>query len=123
MFTPATHPSAEILAPLLSKYPATSSSLFQVYNDVRYAQSWTDVQVVDLGERGAVKGKRSDTDEDEPETSYVVPCRISETISFSWIQEAFSALDGPEAVYLGITADDSSVVYYKLSKGIVKPPL
>ncbi|KAF9025057.1 hypothetical protein BDZ89DRAFT_1092682 [Hymenopellis radicata] len=121
MFAPDTHPSNEALDALITKYPETSGCLFQVYNDILYAQSWTDVRVVDLGLllRGAVKGRR-DTDTD---TVYVVPCALAESLSYAWLQNAFKALEDPAEIYLGISADDSSIVYYKLSAGIVKPPV
>jgi tRNA-splicing endonuclease subunit Sen15, fungi type len=35
---------------------------------------------------------------------------------------AFSGLQNPAEIYLAITSDDSSIVYYKISSGIVKPP-
>ena len=113
-----------------------------MYNDVLYAQSWTDVQVIDLGSscpRGAVKGKKPTSESDED--VYVVPCELSETLSFAWcvlvchfrpwmlkkqfdrLQDASKALSNPAEIYLGISAEDSSIVYYKLSSGIVKPPL
>ncbi|KAK0205281.1 Sen15 protein-domain-containing protein [Desarmillaria ectypa] len=137
-----THPSTPALTSLLSKYPKTSGSLFLVYNDVVYgeillladplflrpdtiaAQSWKDVESVDLGEqcpRGAIKGRRSNADSDEP--VYVVPCSLAETVSYAWLQSAFKSLSDPSEIYLGITAEDSSIVYYKISSGIVKPPV
>ncbi len=88
---------------LLSKYPKTSGSLFLVYNDVVHgqifllanllflwpdivaAQSWKDVEPVDLGEqcpRGAIQGRRPNTDSNEP--VYVVPCSLAETVSYAW---------------------------------------
>ncbi|KAK0451642.1 Sen15 protein-domain-containing protein [Armillaria borealis] len=137
------HPSTPALTLLLSKYPKTSGSLFLVYNDVVHgeikflipdllflrpeialAQSWKDVESVDLGEqcpRGAIKGRRPNTDSNEP--VYVVPCALAETVSYAWLQSAFKSLSEPSEIYLGITADDSSIVYYKISSGIVKPPV
>ncbi|KAK0194311.1 tRNA intron endonuclease [Armillaria mellea] len=118
------HPSTSALTPLLSKYPKTSGSLFLVYNDVVHAQSWRDVESVDLGEqcpRGAIKGRRPNTDSNDP--VYVVPCALAETVSYAWLQSAFKSLSDPSEIYLGITADDSSIVYYKISSGIVKPPV
>ena len=81
MSTPSTHPSALVLAPLLQKYPATSGCLFQVYNDLRYGQGWLDLGLLDLGERAAVSGRQTGSEENE---SVVVPCRVEETISYAW---------------------------------------
>ncbi|SJL07166.1 uncharacterized protein ARMOST_10509 [Armillaria ostoyae] len=118
------HPSTPVLTLLLSKYPKTSGNLFLVYNDVVHAQSWKDVEPVDLGEqcpRGAIQGRRPNTDSNE--LVYVVPCSLAETVSYAWLQSAFKPLSDPSEIYLGITADDSSIVYYKISSGIVKPPV
>ncbi|KAK0480985.1 Sen15 protein-domain-containing protein [Armillaria luteobubalina] len=117
------HPSTSALTLLLSKYPKTSGTLFLVYNDVVHAQSWKDVESVDLGEqclRGAIKGRRPNTDTNEP--VYIVPCALAETVSYAWLHSAFKSLSDSSEICLGMTADDSSIVYYKISSGIVKPP-
>ncbi|KAF9485782.1 hypothetical protein BDN70DRAFT_870660 [Pholiota conissans] len=126
------HPSFPVLSPFIARYPRASSSLFQAYNDIVYAQQWNDVEVVDVPSclRGAIKGKKRGTQE----TLYVVPCSLSETVSFAWLQDAFKELFQKESVepdasgtttipsiYLAITSQDASIVYYKLSQGIVKP--
>ncbi|KAF8177003.1 tRNA intron endonuclease [Pholiota molesta] len=120
------HPSFAVLSPFIAKYPRASSSLFQAYNDIVYAQQWSDVEVVDVPScsRGAIKGKKRGTQE----TLYVVPCSLSETLSFAWFDStetiAGSNATGtvnPPSLYLAITSQDASIVYYKLSQGIVKP--
>ncbi|PPQ73160.1 hypothetical protein CVT26_014826 [Gymnopilus dilepis] len=135
------HPSFPVLSPFISKYPRSSASLFQTYNDIVYAQQWQDVEVLDLEScsRGAIKGKKRDTEE----MLYVVPCSLSETLSFGWLQGAFAQIfrtrsngeeflaaeqdstagANPPFIYLAITTQDASIVYYKLSQGIVKPPV
>ena len=37
------------------------------------------------------------------------------------IKDVFTALADPPSIYLAVASDDSSIVYYKLSSGIVKP--
>ncbi|KAF8965128.1 tRNA intron endonuclease [Flammula alnicola] len=132
------HTSFPVLSPFIAKYPRASSSLVQAYNDIVYAQQWNGVEVIDLEScsRGAIKGKKAGTEE----TLYVVPCALAETLSFAWLQDAFAQLfpkpssaDTSETntpadsttpfLYLAITSQDASIVYYKLSKGIVKPPV
>ncbi|KAH9949854.1 tRNA intron endonuclease [Amylocystis lapponica] len=71
---------------------------------------------------------------------YVVPCSLQESLSISWcasldircshrreypfrLQNAFEELNKPPQVYLAINSEDSSIVYYKISPGIVKPPI
>ncbi|KAF4617360.1 hypothetical protein D9613_006151 [Agrocybe pediades] len=137
------HPSFPILSPFIEKYPRASPSLFQTYNDIVYAQKWDDVELIDLVKcsRAAIKGRKRDTTED----LYVVPCSLSETVSFAWLQDAFSQLfpnskgsaeqvenspattmnkaAAPPFIYVAITSSDASIVYYKLSHGIVKPSI
>jgi len=115
------HPSHAALSPLVSKYPRAAGALFQTYNDLKLAQQWSDLEVIELTtcSRGALQGRRPKT---EP-LLYVVPCSLSESISISWVQNAFEELGSPSEIYVAINANDSSVVYYKLSPGIVKPPV
>ncbi|KIJ64573.1 hypothetical protein HYDPIDRAFT_28507 [Hydnomerulius pinastri MD-312] len=122
------HPSHRNLTQLLSKYPKAAGALFQVYNDLTLAQRWTEVEVIDLPDcqRAAIKGLKPSSDAGEPASVYVVlPCSLAESISTSWFRDAFASLgtNAPEAIFVAITAEDSSTVYYKISKGIVKPPL
>ncbi|KAJ7274094.1 tRNA intron endonuclease [Mycena rebaudengoi] len=131
------HPSYQALAHVLPKYPCAAGCLFQAYNDILLVQQWSDVEVVDLEgvSRAAIKGKKPKTDT----TLYVVPCSLAETLSFSWFVNfpctatalsisllfrlitAFTLLSDPPEIYLAITSDDASLVYYKISRGFVKP--
>jgi len=54
---------------------------------------------------------------------YVIPCSLSESLSTAWLHTAFEELGGPPHIYLAINTEDSSIVYYKISPGIVKPPV
>ncbi|RDB14916.1 tRNA-splicing endonuclease subunit SEN15 [Hypsizygus marmoreus] len=115
------HPSFQGLSEILEKYPRAAGAMFQAYNDVVYAQQWADVEVIELPDckRGAIKGRKPDTDD----VLHVVPCTLAETLSISWLQSALSHLLNPPQVYLAITSEDASIVYYKISQGIVKPPV
>ncbi|KAJ3553491.1 hypothetical protein NM688_g3579 [Phlebia brevispora] len=115
------HPSYPKLSELISKYPRTAGSLFQTYNDLALAQQWEDLEVLDLPScsRGSFRGRRPKTND----LLYVVPCSLSESLSISWFHQAFEDLGKPPHVYLAINSDDSNIVYYKLSPGIVKPPI
>ncbi|KAF9493595.1 hypothetical protein BDN71DRAFT_1394618, partial [Pleurotus eryngii] len=111
---------------LSTKYPRTTGSLFLVYNDIVYSQLWTDVQVLDLElcTRPAIRGcRRLNANNTHTQIASVVPCTLSELISLEWLDNAFVSLGDPPEVYVAITSDDSSIVYYKISRGIVKPPL
>ncbi|KAJ3992661.1 tRNA intron endonuclease [Lentinula boryana] len=109
------HPSYPALASLVEKYPAHRGSLFQTYNDILLAQQWRDVQVIDLGDcrRGALRGKRPKTATDPESLLDVIPCSLAESITLAWYRQ----------LYLAVVSDDSSIVYYKLSPGIVKPSI
>ncbi|KAJ7223196.1 tRNA intron endonuclease [Mycena pura] len=113
------HPSYEPLADVLHKYPRAAGSTFQAYNDIVLVQRWTQVAIVELEgvSRAAISGKKPQTDA----TLYVVPCSLSETLSFGWLQTAFTLLSDPPEIFLAITSDDASIVYYKICRGIVKP--
>jgi len=115
------HPSYSTLSSILPKYPKAAGALFQTYNDILYTQQWSEVEVLDLPScsRGAVKGRRPQTEE----ILWVIPCSLAETLSTSWLVDAFKELQQPKEIYLAITAEDASIVYYKISQGIVKPPV
>ncbi|KAJ4472918.1 tRNA intron endonuclease [Lentinula edodes] len=119
------HPSYPALASVAEKYPTHRGSLFQTYNDILLAQQWRDVQVIDLArcKRGAIQGRRPRTAADADLLLHIVPCSLAESISLAWIQDVFAALANPPSIYLAVVSDDSSIVYYKLSSGIVKPSI
>ncbi|KAJ6492428.1 tRNA intron endonuclease [Mycena vitilis] len=115
------HPSYQALSHVLPKYRQAAGSLFQAYNDLLLVQQWTDVEVVDLEDisRVAIAGKKPTTDA----ALYVVPCSLAEAFSFAWLETAFTLLSDPPGIYLAITSEDASIVYYKISRGIVKPQI
>ncbi|KAI0346051.1 hypothetical protein BDW22DRAFT_943248 [Trametopsis cervina] len=115
------HPSYEPLSQLATQYPRAAGSLFQTFNDLKLAQQWEDLEVLDVPacSRGAFRGRRPNT----TDVLYVIPCSLSESLSISWFHKAFEDLGKPPHVYLAINAEDSNIVYYKLSPGIVKPPV
>ncbi|ESK89374.1 hypothetical protein Moror_16217 [Moniliophthora roreri MCA 2997] len=113
------HPSYPVLSSLIKKYPKNAGSLFQTYNDILLAQQWRDVEVFEMGEpydRGCITGRRPLSEE----TLHVVPCSLAESISIAWMTGIIKALSVKD-VYLAINTEDSSIVYYKISDGIVKP--
>lgn len=48
---------------------------------------------------------------------------ILRSVVLSRFHKAFEELGKPPQIYLAINSEDSSIVYYKLSPGIVKPPV
>ncbi|KAH9841486.1 tRNA intron endonuclease [Rhodofomes roseus] len=115
------HPSYTELSALVPKYPRSAGALFQTYNDLKLAQQWTDLEVVDLTScsRGALKGRRPKVEA----VLCVIPCSLAESLSIAWLHDAFGELGSPPHIYLAINTEDSSIVYYKISPGIVKPPV
>jgi len=123
------HPSYPRLADLINKYPRSAGALFQTFNDVTLAQKWIDVDVLELPDCGrvAIKGLRPSLTGDEPVSPcVVVPCGLAESLSTSWIRNVFTELGNEqqtalESFFLAFCSEDSSIVYYKISRGIIKP--
>ncbi|KAF8426131.1 hypothetical protein L210DRAFT_962178 [Boletus edulis BED1] len=118
------HPSHPRLARLISKCQKSASALFQKLNDVTL-----DIQVLELPQRGR-GGRHShpfpQTAGEPSSTCVAVPCGLAESISTPWIRDAFAALDtqladAPETLFAAICSRDSSIVCYKISKGIIRP--
>ena len=118
------HATYSALAPFLPKYsPAAQGAAFQTYNDLLLSQRWTDLQVRDLPTCARCTFDGIALNSADGVRSTVVPCSLAETISLDWLDQAFEGVGRPERIFLAIVSDDSSVVYYKLTAGINKPPV
>ncbi|KAI9465015.1 tRNA intron endonuclease [Lactarius psammicola] len=115
------HPTYLPLKGAVQRYPHAASAIFQTYNDLLLVQRWSELELVDLPtcERCGFQGHRPENNT----LTYVVPCSLAESLSMSWLKSAFSEFEHPGELFLAINAEDSSIVYYKLSVGITKPPL
>ncbi|KIM27981.1 hypothetical protein M408DRAFT_146733 [Serendipita vermifera MAFF 305830] len=137
------------VATLANKYPSNAGDLTQVYNDLHLAQRWRNVIAIDLdaAKRPALMGVKPDNEEHGVDVgTIVVPCSLSDHLSLNWIKDIFRAIELLKVestsatdsqneqvscpsewhrtfIYLAITSQDSSQVYYKLSDGIVKPQM
>ncbi|KAI0286403.1 tRNA intron endonuclease [Russula brevipes] len=120
--TTESHPTYATLSAVINRYPHAASAIFQTYNDLLLAQQWSELEVVDLPQCGRC-GFRGRRPENKNTRTCVLPCLSVETISVNWLKSAFSELDSPGEVFLAICTEDSSIVYYKLSLGINKPPV
>ncbi|VDC05296.1 unnamed protein product [Peniophora sp. CBMAI 1063] len=117
----ATYPA---LAPFLPKYsPAAQGAAFQAYNDLLLSQRWADLQIRDLPACARCIFEGIPPNSPDNARATVLPCSLAETISLAWLDKAFESVGRPEKLYLAIVSDDSSVVYYKLTAGINKPPV
>jgi len=117
------HPAySDDVKALCQKYPRQAGSFFQAYSDLKFSQKWLELKTIDLekAQRVVIMGRKDAT---EP-TRIVAPCSLGESLSIQWLNAIFDEVSPPPAeIYLGITSEDSSIVYYRLSKGIVKPPM
>ncbi|KAH7103045.1 tRNA intron endonuclease [Auriculariales sp. MPI-PUGE-AT-0066] len=115
------HPVTKMLGNMLGRYPRSAGALFQVFNDLLLAQRWQNLRAIDLAnvERVVVCGRQPGSDQEV----YVVPCSLAEPLPLSIFHLVFQSLSQVATIHLGIVGNDSSVVYYKLSSDIVKPPM
>ncbi|KAI9507623.1 tRNA intron endonuclease [Russula earlei] len=120
--TTVSHPTYALLSAVIERYPHVAGATFQTYNDLLLAQQWSEMEVVDLPQCGRC-GFRGRRPENQNTPTIVVPCLLTETITMDWLKSTFSDLDNPGEVFLAICAEDSSIVYYKMSMGINKPPV
>ncbi|CAE6461976.1 unnamed protein product [Rhizoctonia solani] len=115
------HPSFSTLREYIQKYPKSRGAVYQAYNDILYAQQWAEVQVIDASNVGRViiSGIRPE----QTHRSFIIPCGLHEVLSIDWMSGVFQGLPNSEELdaYLGIVSEDSSIVYYKITPGIVKP--
>ncbi|GAA5825769.1 hypothetical protein JCM5353_001419 [Sporobolomyces roseus] len=125
------HPLASDILPYCRKFPNQSSSLFQSYTDLKLAQQWKDVKVIELEQENSVVLKGT------PKTgppSIVLPMNLQTPTSLSSLSSILEAVsshpectslteknEGTPTIYLSIVEKDSSIVYYVLRKGIVSP--
>ena len=141
-----------VLSSLLIKYPNSAGPFFQTYNDILFSMykpthpTHTDHlqhkvgrislssiyhPVLAVPSKLFVHRQKSSTsslahwqNHYQFHGLYPISFKVNPSINHSVrLQDAFKDLGNPKEIYLGITADDSSIVYYKISQGIVKPPM
>ncbi|PWN20326.1 hypothetical protein BCV69DRAFT_312922 [Microstroma glucosiphilum] len=137
-----THSSYEPLKEIMALYPRQSGPIFHSYTDLTHAARWEEMTAVDLGKEKQTRlqrvsgsgwagliGRRPGGKKLEA----VIPCHIADTLSTSFFDGIYSALATlssseerfeeleTEHILLAVLSPDSTVVYYKLAKGLVKP--
>ncbi|GAA5997187.1 hypothetical protein JCM5350_000103 [Sporobolomyces pararoseus] len=140
----ANHPLAHEILPYCQKFPAQSSSLFQSYVDLRLAQQWRDLEVIELDEISTVVLRGRPKTPAKAPPAVVLPMNLTTPTSIKSLDSVLSAiakLPAPESttstttstkdstdsasssptIYLAIVEKDSSIVYYVLRQGIVSP--
>ncbi|GAA5933824.1 uncharacterized protein JCM15063_000479 [Sporobolomyces koalae] len=134
----ASHPLAPEIVPYCKKYPAQSASLFQSYIDLRLAQQWKDLEVIELHEISTVVLRGKPKNPPKAPLAIVLPMNLTTPTSLESLDHVLSAVaklsnsaatvptDEPReqstpTIYLAIVEKDSSIVYYVLKQGIVSP--
>ncbi|WFC95805.1 hypothetical protein MBRA1_002459 [Malassezia brasiliensis] len=127
------HAAHSAVDPMAQAYPAQAAALFQTYVDLRYAASWRDLRVIEIvrdasgdarafGARGwaLICGTAPQTTQPQA----VLPMSIEQTFDTAMFSSVFAQLPNDVAashLLLAMMSSDSTVVYYKLSQGLVKP--
>ncbi|WFD44211.1 hypothetical protein MPSI1_002877 [Malassezia psittaci] len=127
------HPAFPDVEMMVQKYKTQGGPLLQTFCDLNYAASWRDLQVLDivhdqdadLNQFGAngwaiILGRAPHHEAIQA----VLPMSVEQSFDSATFSEIFKKL--PEDVdashiLLAMMSNDSTVVYYKLSKGLVKP--
>jgi len=87
------------------------------------SQRWNDLEIFDAedGRCCFLKGRMSKQEADT-EKQVVYPLSLGDSTDMATLYGLFEVLDpAPPSILLAIAAEDSSIVYYKISKGIVAP--
>ena len=129
------HQSYPQVEALCAKYPVQAGALFQTFVDLQFSARWRELQAVDvprdppapgggLGSAGwaVVRG----IPRDASDAMFVVPMDLDETLTAELcvcadsIHDIFARLD-VRHVLMAMMSNDGTVVYYRLSQGMVKP--
>ena len=99
-------------------------TLYSVYADLNLAQAWKDVDLHPLS--GHLRPLVSGVHNVKSGRRYVYPLCFDESTSIKELETLFTTIEAdvpanPRQLLLGIVHVDSSVVYYVLNDGIVKP--
>ncbi|KAM0790958.1 hypothetical protein ACM66B_004263 [Microbotryomycetes sp. NB124-2] len=138
------HPLGPQVRDLCRLYPQQSSAIFQTFLDLNLAQSWTELEPVQLHDNNDDNG-REDSEQQQlkavifsgkrpssNEIDYVLPIPLHQPLSLRYLSKIFTLLDQSnlathkttqqvQTIFLGIVDKDASVVYYVLKRGIVSP--
>ncbi|GAA5909752.1 Sen15p [Sporobolomyces salmoneus] len=133
------HPLAPEILPYCQKYPSQASSLFQSFIDLRLAQQWRDLEVLELDEISTVVLRGRPKTPAKASPAIVLPMNLTTPTSLQSLDSVLTAVaklpasTAPETtptstdssssptIYLAIVEKDSSIVYYVLKQGIVSP--
>ncbi|AAS52055.1 ADR135Wp [Eremothecium gossypii ATCC 10895] len=100
-----------------------------VRNNLVHYQQWSDVEVVPLRDREALRGRpaqKLSNDDEEIGVEYVLPVELSQYrssgVTLEALDKVFSQLPAScKRVVLAISSDDGTVVYYTVYQGLQRP--
>ncbi|KAG4301731.1 hypothetical protein PCANB_001796 [Pneumocystis canis] len=111
--------------PELTKHSSleTYSLLYYVYTDLLLSQLWLKLKIYCLpSNRSIIQG----TSPQNYKIFYVYPCSLEECVSVKSLCELYDEIrsvigKNEQTLLLGIVSPDSTIVYYKMSDGLLKP--
>ncbi|MBW0554379.1 hypothetical protein O181_094094 [Austropuccinia psidii MF-1] len=107
--------------------PQQAAALSQALSDLTAAQQWNDLQVQICSPIGSLQSRFALLRGKPPSSSChrtIYPMCLNQPTNFRSLSQIFSCLDSNDSspkVLLAIVSNDSSIVYYELSNGIVSP--
>lgn len=113
-------------------HPKQAAALWQAYCDLAYAANWADLAPLPtaapwallVGSPPAPLAGAAATTAAASKPTAVFPVDIAAVLSPRDLTSVFAALPpsvDSETILLAVVSNDSTVVYYKLARGLVKP--
>ncbi|KAG5520095.1 hypothetical protein PMAC_001171 [Pneumocystis sp. 'macacae'] len=102
----------------LTTFPPT-----ELKKDLLLSQLWEELKIYQLpSNRSIIQGVSPQSHK----TFYVYPCSLEERVSIKKICKLYDEVwdilgKDKQTLLLGIVSSDSTIVYYKMSNGLVKP--
>ncbi|XP_054837432.1 tRNA-splicing endonuclease subunit Sen15 isoform X2 [Eublepharis macularius] len=119
----AAHPTLTRMTSLDVADSSRVYAAFLVYLDLLEARNWHEVSYVGLAEFQLVclRGREREADD----LQVVVPVPVHVSFSHDWMRQIMkrtcTVSDSPMSIMLAIVESDSTIVYYKLTDGLVTP--
>lgn len=133
--TAATHPAYKVVGPTCEVYPKQAAAVWQAYCDLSYAANWSELQPLETDAPWALlvgtpppplvgAGATHTPSATPSKPTAVFPVDLAAILSPGDLSGVFGALPSHvdnETILLAVVSNDSTVVYYKLARGLVKP--
>lgn len=132
--TAATHPAYKVVGPACEANPKQAAALWLAYCDLAYAANWSDLSPLQSSSSWAllsgvpppplISAGPAQTVAASTKPTVVFPVDLETTLAPADLKEVFASLPpaiGSDTILLAAASNDGTVVYYKLSRGLVKP--